>query len=109
MSREQTEQSLFKTGEVIKRSGVSRQVLYQYMAMGLIEEASRTLHGHRLYGSDIFDRLRIIRELNASGYALKDIKEIFFSRAGELSPEPRVGPPLVDARPAREPGAKAPG
>jgi hypothetical protein len=69
----------FKSGEVIKKSGVSRQVLYQYTTMGLVEEARRTEHGHRLYDKEVFQRLRIIRELNASGYPLKDIKEIFFS------------------------------
>lgn len=69
----------FKSGEVIKRSGISRQVLYQYTAMGLVEEAQRTKHGHRLYAQEVFQRLHIIRELNASGYPLKDIKEIFFA------------------------------
>lgn len=73
--------TLFKTGEVIKRSGISRQMLYQYTAMGLVEEEKRTAHGHRLYPPDIFERLKLIRELNASGYPLKDIKEIFFSRS----------------------------
>ena len=78
--QESIETTLFRSGEVIKRSGVSRQILYQYTAMGLVEEAQRTENGHRLYGHDIFDRLRLIRELNNSGYALKDIKEIFFSK-----------------------------
>lgn len=79
MSKDSGDTSYFKTGEVIKRSGVSRQVLYQYTAMGLVQEASRTAHGHRLYPKDVFARLKIIRELNASGYSLKDIKEIFFT------------------------------
>lgn len=80
MAERISERDLLKSGDVIKRSGISRQVLYQYTAMGLVEEAQRTAHGHRLYAPEVFQRLKIIRELNASGYALKDIKEIFFSR-----------------------------
>jgi hypothetical protein len=79
MNKELVDSQFFKSGEVIKRSGISRQVLYQYTAMGLVEEAQRTKHGHRLYDEEVFQRLHIIRELNASGYPLKDIKEIFFS------------------------------
>jgi MerR family transcriptional regulator, copper efflux regulator len=70
---------LFRTGDVLKRSGLSRQVLYQYTSMGIVTEAERTANGHRLYGAEVFERLRIVRELNASGYSLKDIKEIFLS------------------------------
>ena len=71
---------LFKSGEVIKRSGISRQALYQYTTMGLVAEVERTKQGHRLYAPEVLKKLHIIRELNASGYTLKDIKEIFFSR-----------------------------
>jgi DNA-binding transcriptional MerR regulator len=69
---------LFKTGEVVKRSGLSRQTIYQYTAMGLIEEADKTKSGHRLYDESVFLRLKLIRDLNESGYTLRDIKQIFF-------------------------------
>ncbi len=35
-------EKLFATGDVMKRSGLSRQVLYQYTTMGLIKEAAFT-------------------------------------------------------------------
>lgn len=92
-----TRAGLFKTGEIIKRSGISRQVLYQYTTMGLIDEADRTEHGHRLFAPGVLKRLHMIRELNATGYPLKDIKEIFFSRpdiieSGDFSslPKPKL-------------------
>jgi DNA-binding transcriptional MerR regulator len=71
---------LLATGEVMARSGLSRQVLYQYTAMGLIQEAETTAAGHRLYPERVLEDLRLIRLLNETGYALRDIKEIFFRR-----------------------------
>ena len=78
--------TLFTTGEVMKRSGLSRQVQYQYTAMGLIEEAETTQAGHRLYPTTVLEHLRVIRLLRETqGYTLREIRDIFFSR-------PRPGP-----------------
>ena len=54
---------LYKIGEVMRYSGLSRQTVHNYTVMGLIAEAERTASGHRLYGEDVFDRLRRIRSL----------------------------------------------
>jgi len=81
--------TLLTTGEVMKRSGLSRQVLYQYTAMGLIEEAETTEAGHRLYPDAVLEHLRVIRLLRETqGYTLRQIRDIFFSRPrpGVLSP-----------------------
>ena len=79
MGRRKKDDGLFSTGEVMKRSGLSRQVLYQYTAMGLIKEAETTRAGYRRYPPSVFAHLAIIRALNDSGYTLRDIKDIFFS------------------------------
>ena len=71
---------LLSTHEVTERTGLSRQVLYQYTAMGLIEAAGATPAGQRLYPPRVLERLRMIKLLNESGYPLKEIKEIFFRR-----------------------------
>ena len=63
----------------MKQSGLSRQVLYQYTAMGLIKEAETTRAGYRLYPESVFRHLKIIRTLNETGYTLRDIKDIFFA------------------------------
>ena len=76
-------ETLYPTGQVMKRAGLSRQVLYQYTAMGLIKEASTNRAGHRLYHEDVFNHLKIIRALNERGYTLREIKEIFFSQRSE--------------------------
>jgi DNA-binding transcriptional MerR regulator len=54
---------LFKIGEVMKHTGLSRQTIHNYTMMGLIVEAERTVSGHRLYGEDTFARLERIKML----------------------------------------------
>ncbi|MBI3724696.1 MerR family transcriptional regulator [bacterium] len=71
-------EKLMKTSEVLERSGVTRQMLYLYSTMGLIEEVEMTAAGHRLYGKETLARLKIIRDALETGYSLKDVKEIFF-------------------------------
>jgi hypothetical protein len=72
---------LLTTGEVMERSGLSRQVLYQYTAMGLIREAHTTPAGYRLYPESALRHLEIVKELKETGYTLRDIKELFFVRS----------------------------
>lgn len=69
---------LYKTGEVLKRAGISREVFYRYLTIGLIKEAARTPGGHNLFDESVFTRLELIQQLNHTGYPLRDIKEIFF-------------------------------
>ncbi len=69
---------LYKTGEVLKRAGLSREVFYRYLNIGLVKETARTPGGHNLFDESVFARLELIQQLNRSGYPLRDIKEIFF-------------------------------
>ncbi|MBI5366242.1 MAG: MerR family DNA-binding transcriptional regulator [Planctomycetes bacterium] len=56
---------LFKIGEVIEYSGISRQTLHNYTILGLIAAAERTPSGHRLYPEGVFERLRRIKHWKA--------------------------------------------
>ena len=69
---------LLKTGDVVRESGFSRQTIYTYLTMGLIEPRRTTPAGHNLFGRDVIKRLELIHNLNESGYTLQDIREIFF-------------------------------
>ena len=71
---------LMKTSEVLEKAGISRQMLYLYSTMGLIEAASETAAGHRLYAPSVLTRLKIIRDALETGYSLRDVKEVFFER-----------------------------
>ena len=64
---------LFKIGEVMRHTGLSRQTIHNYTTLGLITEEERTDSGHRLYGEDVFRRLRRIEELKGR-LTLKEIR-----------------------------------
>lgn len=66
---------LYRIGDVMKFSGISRQTLHNYTVFGLIREEERTPAGYRLYGQDVFERLRRIARLKRS-HTLREIKEI---------------------------------
>lgn len=69
-------EKLFKIGEVMQYSGLSRQTLHNYTVSGLIDEARRTLSGHRLYDETVFDRIEHIKMLQEKNYTLTQIKKI---------------------------------
>jgi len=67
---------LFKIGEVMAHSGISRQTIHNYTVGGFIEEAARTPKGHRLYDESVFERLARIRQLQEEGNSLREIKKM---------------------------------
>ena len=71
---------LYRTEEVLRATGISRQVLYRYITLGFITPAKVTDTGRRLFDESVFGRLELIRELNQSGYTLQEIRETFFRR-----------------------------
>jgi len=70
---------LFRIGEVMRYSGLSRQTVHNYTLLGLIREVDRTLGGHRLYGEDVFERIQLIEDLKKSK-TLKEIRRILDNR-----------------------------
>ena len=69
-------EKLYKIGEVMQYSGLSRQTIHNYTLAGLINEARRTVSGHRLYDESVFDRLEQIKILQSKNYTLFQIKKI---------------------------------
>ncbi len=69
-------EKLYKIGEVMHYTGLSRQTLHNYTLAGLIIEASRTPSGHRLYDESVFDRLERIKDLQKDNHTLMQIKGI---------------------------------
>ena len=66
---------LWKIGELIERSGISRQTLHNYTMLGLIEPASRTPSGHRLYDERAFELLERIKQLRRT-HTLMEIRDL---------------------------------
>lgn len=66
---------LFKIGEVMEFSGLSRQTIHNYTMLGLIKPARRTKAGHRLYGEEVFEILEKVKELKRD-HTLTAIKQM---------------------------------
>lgn len=69
-------EKLYKIGEVMEETGLSRQTIHNYTLAGLIQEKRRTPSGHRLYDEKVFDRIGQIKTLQAKNYTLQQIKKI---------------------------------
>ena len=67
---------LYRIGEIVEYTVLSRQTVHNYTTMGLIREEKRTRGGHRLYGEDVFARLARIEELKKT-MTLAQIRELF--------------------------------
>ena len=65
---------LYRIGEVVEYSGLSRQTVHNYTVIGLIREESRTVAGHRLYDEHVFSDLQRIMELRTKN-TLQQIRE----------------------------------
>ncbi len=66
---------LYKIGEVMQYSGLSRQTIHNYTMLGLITEQTRTRSEHRLYGEAVFYRLQRIQELKKR-MSLKEVRDV---------------------------------
>lgn len=73
-ARKQARVKLYKIGEVMEYSGLSRQTIHNYTMLGLITEDARTRSGHRLYAESVFERLETIQELKEK-LSLKEVRE----------------------------------
>ncbi len=75
---------MLKIGEVSKRSGVGVEALRFYEKSGLLDSPARTFAGYRVYGEDVLERLAFIKQAQALGFSLDEIRRIIDdARKGE--------------------------
>ncbi|BDD69918.1 MULTISPECIES: MerR family transcriptional regulator [Streptomyces] len=67
-------------GELAEGAGVTVKTVRFYSDRGLLPEASRSAGGHRRYGPEALDRLRLIRSLRALGLAVPEVRRILDER-----------------------------
>ncbi len=67
---------MLKIGDVSKRSGVGIEALRFYEKSGLLERPSRTYSGYRVYGEEVLERLAFIKQAQALGFSLDEIRRI---------------------------------
>jgi len=66
---------LYRIGELVRYTPLSRQTIHNYTIMGLIRETQWTEGGHRLYDESVFERLSKIVEFKKTK-TLWEIKRI---------------------------------
>lgn len=63
-------------GELANSMGVTTKSIRYYESIGLLDEPARTESGYRSYGPQASERLEFIKQAQASGLALSEIKSI---------------------------------
>lgn len=76
-SRRPRPPKLYRIGEVVEYSRMSRQTIHNYTTMGLLHESRWTTGGHRLYDESVFERLDLIADMKAGNKSLQNIREFF--------------------------------
>lgn len=71
------ENKLMQIGAAAKKAGISRQTLQYYLMLGLMEPTQVSPTGRRLFDGRSIERIKLIKQMNASGYPLRAIRELF--------------------------------
>jgi len=69
-----------KIGEVASQTGVSTKTIRYYEDIGVLPEPDRSSNGYRTYSQTTVDRLRFIRDAQATGLTLTEIASILHLR-----------------------------
>jgi DNA-binding transcriptional MerR regulator len=65
-----------RIGELADLTGTTTKTIRYYESIGLLAEPGRTTSGYREYGEGAVERLRFVREAQASGLTLTEIKSV---------------------------------
>lgn len=65
-----------KIGELAETAAVSTKAIRYYESIGVLDEPARTESGYRSYGPDAVERLNFVKQSQAAGLALAEIKSI---------------------------------
>lgn len=65
-----------RIGMLADQSGLSTQTIRYYESIELLPDPGRTASGYRVYGVDAVERLRFIRDAQASGLTLAEVQSL---------------------------------
>lgn len=68
-----------RLAQAAEAAGVSKQTVEYYIMLGLIRPIRRP-KGGRYFDEKLVHRIRLIRQLNDSGYTLRSIRETYLRR-----------------------------
>ncbi len=70
-----------RIGELARRTGTTAKTIRYYEEIGLLPEPNRDINDYRDYSDDAVDRLRFIRDAQATGLTLTEIASILDLRS----------------------------
>jgi len=73
---------LLGVAEVGRRTGLSRKALRHYEELGLVEPATRSDAGYRLYDSEALRRIELVNRAKVLGLRLSEAKEFLHVAEG---------------------------
>src|SRR2546425_11943638 len=79
-----------KIGALASEAGVSADTVRYYERMNLLPRASRTRAGYRVYSESDVERLRFIRQAQALGLSLDEVRSLLPEGEGGLAECRRV-------------------
>jgi DNA-binding transcriptional MerR regulator len=77
---------MLKIGDIARLSGIGIEALRFYEKSGLLDKPERTLSGYRMYKRDVLDRLSFIKQSQALGFSLDEIRKIIEDARSGKSP-----------------------
>jgi DNA-binding transcriptional MerR regulator len=75
-----------RIGAVARAAGVSVQTVRYYERAGLLPRPPRTPSGYRIYSPDAAARLQFIKQAQAVGFSLEEVREILRLKYNGRSP-----------------------
>lgn len=66
----------YQIGELAARSGVTPDTLRYYERLGLLPKPHRTSGGFRVYSADTVEWLRFIKQAQALGFTLREVRDL---------------------------------
>ena len=79
--REIPSSGLMRISAAAKAAGVSKQTIEYDIMLGMLKPRRFEGRHGRFFDQLLIKRIKLIRELNDSGYTLRDIREIYLKRA----------------------------
>jgi len=72
-----SDKGLVRISEAAEAAGVSRQTVEYYIMLGLLEPVRKSGSTGRWFDKKLIRRIRLIHQLNQSGYTLRAIRETY--------------------------------
>lgn len=77
MKPKPAKKKLLKLCELADATNLSRQTIQYYLLLDLITETTQTPGGQRRFDAATVKRVKLIHKLNQTGYALREIRDVF--------------------------------